>query len=436
MKLLGPLLSVFMVCLMVGQTAAQDSFSVFFMLRDVNNLSEGDEAQIAYFENRPDVDFIDLWDNARVRDDTAWLGLDPLQWANAHSMVWVDESVSSSRLAPIQDTESPIVNNENYACDSLGMIGPGADDDHGSPDAQNAEGVEIEAGTHFGTDLLIVDDTHPIAVGAGLANGVHTIYDDLGLGDQGGGRMSWCTPNEEARLVALIPGFEDEFPRASPIFVHEEGDEMADGRIAPGLRIGSFLSDTNRGPAPPGEPRGGTDGTGPGYEATLLTDAGWALVDSIVNYALGIPPDVGGMPCDFDSSGSCDIADLDELLYTGLGSQDAKYDLDGSGGEITLADRDAFLEEVGTFPGDFDLDGKVVAGDLNTLGGNWLKDDLTSYAQGDANGDGKADAGDLNALGSNWQKGAAAAAAVPEPNSSLLVMIGLLGLFAIRRRNR
>jgi hypothetical protein len=102
--------------------------------------------------------------------------------------------------------------------------------------------------------------------------------------------MSWCTPNEEAHIVALIPGFEDEFPMASTIFVHEEGDELADGRIAPGMRIGSFLSDTNRGPAPPDDPRGGMDGTGPGWEATLLTGEGFALVASIVNFALGIPP--------------------------------------------------------------------------------------------------------------------------------------------------
>lgn len=47
-------------------------------------------------------------------------------------------------------------------------------------------------------------------------------------------------------------------------------------------------------------------------------------------------------------------------------------------------------------PGDFDLDGKVVAADLNVLGVNWQKVDLTSYAQGDANGDGRANATDLN----------------------------------------
>lgn len=137
-----------------------------------------------------------------------------------------------------------------------------------------------------------------------------------------------------------------------------------------------------------------------------------------------------GLDCDFDASGVCDLVDLDELLYTGLGTNNSKYDLDASGGEITLADRDAFLTRIDSFPGDFDLDGQVVAGDLNILGGNWQITGLTSYGDGDANGDGIADARDLNDLGGNWQQGAAAASAVPEPSAmflffSALVFLGL-----------
>lgn len=137
--------------------------------------------------------------------------------------------------------------------------------------------------------------------------------------------------------------------------------------------------------------------------------------------------------CDFNGDGTCDVVDLDELLYTGLGTNDGKYDLDNSGGEITLADRDAFLTEVNSFPGDFNMDGQVTALDLNVLGGNWTADGLTSYAQGDSNGDGVADARDLNDLGGNWQNGVAAASAVPEPNSCLMILTGLIGLLSLRR---
>lgn len=144
----------------------------------------------------------------------------------------------------------------------------------------------------------------------------------------------------------------------------------------------------------------------------------------------------GGEPCDFDGNEVCDVADLDELLYAGLGGNDLKYDLDGSG-TVDLGDRDEWLSQVNSFPGDFDLNGEVVAGDLNVLGGNWRRMDLTSWGQGDSDGDGDADAGDLNALGSNWQAGVAAAsstAAVPEPTGIMLSLLGLLGLFTASRR--
>lgn len=379
MKLGRYLLSLLMVSVAVSFCNAQDEYNIFFLMRDMENMSAGDEVQLAYFENRADIGFIDIWDNARVRDPEAWLDLDPLTWADAADLVWVDESVSSSRLRDIQETTTPIINGENYACDTLGMIGPDADDDHGSPGTLNESGIAIEAGTHFGTDLLIINDTHPIIANAGLSNGIHTIYDDQGMGANGGGRMSWCTPNLEANILALIPGFEDDYPMASPLFVHEEGDEMADGRLAPGMRIQFFLSDTNRGPAPADDPRGGTDGSGPGWEATLLTDAGFALIDSTVNYALGIEP-------------------------------------------------------VTTIPGDVTGDGKVDASDLNIIGSNWQTNVDPPGSNGDLTGDGFVDAADLNLVGSNWQAGVPAAAAVPEPTGMTLVLFGVLGVMAIRRQ--
>ncbi len=140
--------------------------------------------------------------------------------------------------------------------------------------------------------------------------------------------------------------------------------------------------------------------------------------------------------CDFNADGTCDIVDLDELLYTGLNSGESKYDLDGSGA-VDLGDRDEFLSQIGSFPGDFDGDGQVAASDLNILGINWQQADQTSYGQGDTNGDRFVNATDLNDVGINWQAGVAAASsasAVPEPHGSILVMIGLLGPLAVRRR--
>ena len=182
----------------------------------------------------------------------------------------------------------------------------------------------------------------------------------------------------------------------------------------------------------------------PGYWDGKLDDLGiWhrALSDEEVLTiwaagTVGIGIDGRSTGCDLNVDGVCDIGDIDDLLYIELGGDNLVYDLDGSG-TVDLADRDIWLshEDVGSFPGDFDLNGQVDAGDLNTLGGNWRSTDLTSYAHGDANGDGIANAADLNALGSNWQAGvapAASTAAVPEPTGIILVLTGLLGLVAIR----
>jgi hypothetical protein len=148
-------------------------------------------------------------------------------------------------------------------------------------------------------------------------------------------------------------------------------------------------------------------------------------------------------PCDFDQNGVCDIIDLDELMYTGLGGTDPKYDLNGSGGVIDLDDRDAFLLEVDSLPGDSDLSGMNDAADLNALGTHWQADNLMSWADGDFNGDASGDAADLNELGIWWQKTgadfaaaqAASQSAVPEPASSLWAVACLLGLMATRRRH-
>ncbi len=110
-------------------------------------------------------------------------------------------------------------------------------------------------------------------------------------------------------------------------------------------------------------------------------------------------------------------------------------DLDASG-IVDLGDRDEWLRQTNFEQGDFDFDGRVDAGDLNALGTRWTANDLTSYSQGDSNGDGTADAQELNFLASNWNAGTEPAAAVPEPNSVVLMLFGLVSAFAIRRQPR
>jgi hypothetical protein len=140
-------------------------------------------------------------------------------------------------------------------------------------------------------------------------------------------------------------------------------------------------------------------------------------------------------PCDFDADGDCDIVDLDELQYVGLGGTDSKYDLDRSGGAIDEADTVAWLEMKGTVRGDVDLDGDVDATDLNAVGISWRSINVTSWSNGDFNGSGVVDAIDLNRLGLNWRAGVAAPAnsTVPEPSADWLLVLGVLLTFLSTR---
>lgn len=146
-----------------------------------------------------------------------------------------------------------------------------------------------------------------------------------------------------------------------------------------------------------------------------------------------------GAVCDFDGNGVCDLADLDELQYVGLGSDDARFDLNGDG-NVDLGDTDVWLQENNSLPGDADLDGDVDASDLNKVGLNWQSDQVVSWADGDFDGNGIVNAVDLNEVGRSWQVGVPAAAAannataVPEP-SSIIFVAGVLAALLSRARH-
>ena len=235
------------------------SADVMFILGNEGALTAGDEAQLAIFEERGDT--VDIWGGDMVRDD-AFLAFDV---ADDSDLVYIDESVSSSRADALIDTTTPVINNEQFAYDNWFMTD--APTDHGSPDTPG-----IWGGSHIGVEIQIVDDQHPIALAAGMSNGNVEVYSDDGA-------IIWGFPAPDADIVAIIPGF-DGFDPAGAIFVYEQGDELINGDPAPGMRIGNFLSDI--------------DGGGMGKEATLLTDAGKALMNAVIDYALGIITTGGG----------------------------------------------------------------------------------------------------------------------------------------------
>lgn len=397
-------------CLALTNAQAAD---IFFGYRDEFALSEGDEAQIDYLENTLGHT-LDLWDNNRIQNNEE----EATEAAEEADLVWIDESISSSRTRPLAGVSTPIINNENFACDILGMIGDGEDDDHGSPGSLNADGFEISAGTHFGKSIRIVDEDHPIAKMAGLSNGDHDVYDNPDADPElDGGRLSWCIPGGEGHIIAIIPETADDYPDAAALSIWEAGQELATGEPAPGMRIQAFLSDTNRGPAPDDDPRGGTDGSGAAFEATILTEAGWGILTAAINYALD--PDGPGLDKNFD--GSVDVLDIDELE---LGD---------------LANRDAILAAFNADLGDVNNDRSFDSDDLiaTFATGNYDTGAAAKYTEGDWDLDGDYDSDDLIAAFAegSYADGPppAAANAVPEPTGLMLLLLGSLALAARRR---
>ena len=395
------------IVVMTGVVADVNAADIFYIQRNDDPSDEGDDAQIEFLEGLGHT--LDIWSNGSADADPEGA----LEAADEADVVWINESVSSSRVGHFEETETPIINNENFACDTLGwgddFLGRAAEG-HGSPGTirDNIEdGDEILHGTHFGTDIEIIDDMHPIIQLSGLKNGVHTIYDDLGLGEEGGGRMTWCSPQEGTGAnLAIMPEFKVSHPNASVLSVYESGEEMGDGREAPGMRITAFLSNTNRGPAPDGDESLASDGSGPAWEATLLTDAGKSLLEGAINYALGVPHN----PWLRLDDGS--LTDPDE--------------------------RTTYVHEVlDTWMGDSNRDGEFSSADFVAVFGaaKYETGEAAVWDEGDWNGDGEFNSGDfVIAFSDGGYEMGARPAAVPEPNSFVLALLSVLGMIGLVRR--
>lgn len=165
----------------------------------------------------------------------------------------------------------------------------------------------------------------------------------------------------------------------------------------------------------------------------------------LTNMDVGALADLGweidypaALTCDLNSDGTCDVGDLDILI--GQVAVDA----------AEIADRDRWLIDAAIenglassyLLGDVNLDGRVDAIDLNTVGKNWTQQ-ASAWSQGDFDGSGNVDAIDLNMMGRNWQKTALSTNAansisvVPEPATGdrwLLLLIATACEVTRRRR--
>ncbi|MEZ6116433.1 MAG: PEP-CTERM sorting domain-containing protein [Pirellulaceae bacterium] len=167
---------------------------------------------------------------------------------------------------------------------------------------------------------------------------------------------------------------------------------------------------------------------------------GWIGFDTVT--IPGTNGDVQNDPGDFDGNGLLEAADINALsTAVATGDMASQFDLDGNG-SVEDADRTFWVNDLrNTYFGDANLDGEFNSSDLVTVftAGQYEDGvaDNSGWAEGDWNGDGEFDSSDfVVAFGAGGYeigpKGAVSS--VPEPNALIMVMAGLLGMAATRRR--
>ena len=143
---------------------------------------------------------------------------------------------------------------------------------------------------------------------------------------------------------------------------------------------------------------------------------------------------------DLDDDGDTDAGDVD-ILCANMAGDPGVYDMDEDG-DVDEDDLTHMVEHfvewnspgggsgIGSFLGDFNLDGSVNGTDLSIVSANFGL--AVGFAGGNANCDGVVNGTDLSILASTF--GNVATAAIPEPATLSLLSLG--GLSILRRRRR
>ena len=138
---------------------------------------------------------------------------------------------------------------------------------------------------------------------------------------------------------------------------------------------------------------------------------------------------------DFNADGILSAADIDLLSSEiGVATGDLTFDINGDG-LVDLEDHQHWVENssfANTFIGDADLNRTVEFGDFLALSASFGQDG--GWAMGDFDGNGEVGFPDFLALSANFGNSNASVASVPEPSSSVLLL--LLSSMALLPRYR
>jgi hypothetical protein len=161
--------------------------------------------------------------------------------ANAVDLLLISESISSSAADLLRGTTTPVMHNEGYGWDNWYLT------------------TNTSAGWQSGSDVDIVNATHPITVDAGVGTGPLAFYSTSD---------AWTTE----LVSALAPGAEliaqitvDSADYAI-IFTIDKGAELADGNPAPARITGFSITGSTT------------------YDASGMTEEAWALWDATIRW--------------------------------------------------------------------------------------------------------------------------------------------------------